>query len=208
LITLHLVRHGESEWHAENRYAGHTDIALTKLGHAQAIDLKEWAVALKPISIYSSDLSRAIDTARPSAESLGLKIQIEERLREVNFGKIEGLTPAEMESQYPELRKNFVKSPAGTLMPGGESGELALGRAMHVINEIVRRARDGDVLIVCHGTIMRLIACDLLGIEPDEYRRAFPAIPNIGRLTLQIIGNPTEKNAKLNAELIDPQFKS
>jgi probable phosphoglycerate mutase len=89
-------------------------------------------------------------------------------------------------------------------MPGGESGKLALIRAMHAINEIARRARDGDVLIVCHGTIMRLIACELLGIEPDEYRRAFPAIPNVGRLTLQIISNPTEKNAKLNAQLIDP----
>lgn len=202
MITLHLVRHGETEWHAENKYAGHTDISLTERGREQSRELVSWSLKVNPVSIHSSDLSRAIDTARPSAEALGLNLQIDDRLREVNFGEIEGLTPAEMESQYPVLRKEFVEFPASTLMPGGESGRLALARAMPSIREIVDAAGQGDVVVVCHGTLLRLIACELLGIDLNEYRRAFPAIPNVGHLSLEIIESPDSQGSGLKGSLI------
>ena len=161
-----------------------------------------WSLKVNPVSIHSSDLSRAIDTARPSAEALGLNLQIDDRLREVNFGKIEGLTPEEMESQYPALRKEFVDFPASTLMPGGESGKLALIRAMPCVYEIVEAASQGDVVVVCHGTLLRLIACELLGIDLNEYRRVFPAIPNVGHLSLEIIESPGGQSAGLKGLLI------
>jgi broad specificity phosphatase PhoE len=116
-MKLHIIRHGETIWHAENKYAGHTDIGLTKYGHTQAKTLATWAIEINPDAIYSSDLTRAIDTAKPSALALGLEIIVDSRFREVNFGQIEGLTPAEMEGQFHDLRQEFLVRPADTLMP-------------------------------------------------------------------------------------------
>jgi len=185
-MKLHLIRHAETVWHEENKYSGHTDIELTNLGHAQAKMLAAWAVELKPEAIYSSDLTRAIDTAKPSALALGLQIMVDSRFREVNFGRIEGLTPIEMDRQFHEVRQEFLARPADTKMPDGESGRLALQRALPAVDEIFSDLKDTDVMLVSHGTLIRLLVCHLLGVDLNQYRRVLPSIPNIGRITLSI----------------------
>lgn len=184
-MKLHIIRHGETVWHAENKYAGDTDIQLTNLGHTQAKTLATWAIEINPDAIYSSDLTRAIDTAKPSALALGLEIIVDSRFREMNFGKIEGLTPTEMELQFQELRQEFLVRPADTLMPEGESGRSALRRALPAIEEILS-GTNNNVMLFSHGTLMRLIVCQLLGIEINEYRRIFPNVPNTGRISLSV----------------------
>ncbi|MGH3434223.1 MAG: histidine phosphatase family protein [Thermocrispum sp.] len=77
-----MVRHGETVWHADNRYAGASDVPLTDQGHAQARLLTEWAKTAGLSACYSSTLSRAKDTARPVAEALGLPVRDDARLRE------------------------------------------------------------------------------------------------------------------------------
>ena len=186
MTTLYLVRHAQTVWHQENKYAGHTDIQLTELGHQQAAELIPWIKAVNPNVIASSDSVRAKDTALPLAESLGRELVIESRFREVNFGEIEGLTPDEMLIQYPELRAAFLLNPADTRMPGGESGREAVYRAIPALNELLAREDNGTIVVVCHGTLMRLLTCSLLGINLNEYRRKFPMIPNTGRIALEV----------------------
>jgi broad specificity phosphatase PhoE len=185
-MKLHLIRHAETVWHEENKYSGHTDIELTNLGHAQAKMLATWAVELKPKAIYSSDLIRAIDTAKPSAHALGLQILVDSRFREVNFGQIEGLTPIEMDQQFHEVRQEFLARPADTKLPDGESGRLALQRALPAVDEILSDLKDIDVMLVSHGTLIRLLVCHLLGIDLNQYRQVLPSFPNIARITLSI----------------------
>jgi broad specificity phosphatase PhoE len=200
---LHLVRHGESEWHLENRYAGQTDIVLTNRGHIQAESLIAWAREIKPSVIYSSDLIRAIETALPMSRSIGLDLRIDARLREVNFGEIEGLTPEEMSQKYSELRKEFILYPADTRMPYGESGVEALERALPGVIEVLSEIGDGSAIIVCHGTLMRLIACWMLGIDVNQYRRVFPVIPNGGRISLKLNHNESYLASPSRAGLIE-----
>jgi len=203
VTTLYLVRHAETEWHQANRYAGHTDIQLTEFGHQQATGLIPWIKAVNPNVIASSDSLRAKDTARPLAESLGKDLVIEPRFREVNFGKIEGLTPDEMLVQYPDLRAAFLLNPADTRMPGGESGREAVSRALLGLREILARKDNEIVIVVCHGTLMRLLTCSLLGINLNEYRRTFPIIPNIGRIALQVDGIQKESNSTLTGIFLE-----
>lgn len=183
-MELHLIRHGESEWHKENRYAGHTDISLSREGISQSETLASWAKILKPDVIYTSDLSRAVDTAKPMGDSLGLMPHKSSLLREVNFGSIEGLTPNQFQSDYPELWQNFSKKPAFTKMPRGESGASAVDRSWPMLEEIILNNFNRKVIIVFHGTLMRLVTCRLLGIDLNEYRRVFPEIRNLGRIFL------------------------
>src|SRR5437660_8217709 len=95
---LTLVRHGETEWHAENRYAGRTDVGLTQKGLLQAEQLAQWSRTAGLHAIWSSSLSRALRTAEPSARATGLAVQIDSRLVELDFGDAEGMTSQEMAS--------------------------------------------------------------------------------------------------------------
>ena len=192
-MELHLIRHGESEWHKENRYAGHTDISLSREGRSQSETLASWAKIIKPDLIFTSDLSRAVETAKPMGDSLGLIPHKSPLLREVNFGSIEGLTPEEFESKFPKLWQNFSKKPAFTRMPEGESGASALDRAWPMLKEIILTNKGRKVVIVFHGTLMRLLTCRLLGIDLNEYRRVFPEIQNLGRIMLRVTA-PDEVN--------------
>lgn len=203
MTTLYLVRHAETVWHQENKYAGHTDIQLTELGHQQAAELIPWIKAVNPNVIASSDSLRAKDTALPLAESLGKELVIESRFREVNFGEIEGLTPDEMLVQYPELRAAFLLNPADTKMPGGESGREAVSRALPGLIELLARKDNKIVIVVCHGTLMRLLACKLLGINLNEYRRTFPMIPNTGKIALQVERIQQECSSTLTAIFLE-----
>jgi probable phosphoglycerate mutase len=184
-MELHLIRHGESEWHKDNRYAGHTDISLSREGRSQAETLASWGKIVNPDVIFTADLSRAVDTAKPMGDSLGLIPFQSSLLREVNFGSIEGLTPEEFKSNYPKLWQNFSKKPALTRMPEGESGISALDRAWPMLKETMLSNIGRKVVVVFHGTLMRLITCRLLGIDLNEYRRVFPEIQNLGRIMLR-----------------------
>jgi broad specificity phosphatase PhoE len=180
------VRHAETIWHAENKYAGHKDIPLTELGHSQAQELIKWTLEIQPTAVYSSDLIRAIDTARPLSDALGIEIKIDKRLREVNFGEIEGLTQLEIKEKYPKLYENYLITPANVQMPGGESGKTALERAWPAVTEIITQNSDKDIILVSHGTLIRLIACELLGIDLNKYRQIFPDIVNTAKISLRI----------------------
>ncbi|MEO6804278.1 MAG: histidine phosphatase family protein, partial [Granulicella sp.] len=131
-----LVRHGETIWHAENRYAGRTDIALTPLGEAQAQHLALWAASAKLNAVWSSPLARAKQTATAAAIAAHLPLQIDPRLVELDFGQGEGLTSTEMKTQFPRERAAFEQDPATNFLPGGEDPKLATDRGMSALASI------------------------------------------------------------------------
>jgi broad specificity phosphatase PhoE len=179
---LFLVRHGTTVWHAENRYAGATDIALDARGYLQAERLATWASAAGLAAIWSSPLGRARETAAPAARAVGLDPSIDERLREIDFGQIEGKTMAEAERLFPEEIRRFKADPATYPMPGGEDPNQAAWRAVSALREIASLHAGGRVLVVAHNTLIRLALCSLFSIPLMRYRTVFPAVRN-GALT-------------------------
>ncbi|HVJ03917.1 MAG TPA: histidine phosphatase family protein [Sphingomonas sp.] len=177
MTTLFLVRHGESIWHAENRYAGSSDIALTSNGIRQAEALREWADARRPARVVSSPLLRARETATPAARAAGVELEVVPELTESDFGIAEGRTLAEMRSDWPEATAAFVEDPGANPWPGGESPMAAAARGAAALRAIA--AGGGPVLVVAHNTLLRLSLCNLLGIPPGSYRRALPQLRNV-----------------------------
>jgi len=184
--TLYLVRHGQTIWHAENRYTGSSDIALTPEGEEEAGRLASWAAVTRPDGVYSSPLERARLTAEPSARALGVDLVEHHDLREVDFGEGEGLTRDEMASRFPDALNAFLRAPAENPLPGGERGLDAIARARPVVDAIVKDHRDGSALLVLHSTLVRLLLCDLLGIEPNRYRSLFPRVVNCAITTVEV----------------------
>jgi len=186
MTTVHLVRHGETIWHAENRYTGRSDVSLTEHGEAQARRLAAWAASAGLTGLVSSDLRRAVRTASPAAEATGLALSVEPLLREVDFGDGEGLTSQEMLATFPASMRKFHSHPATQPLPNAEMGFEACRRALPALARIVEEAPTGNVLLVSHSTLIRLVLCWLLGLPIDEYRRLMPKLGNVTRTTVEI----------------------
>ncbi|GAA1192926.1 histidine phosphatase family protein [Prauserella alba] len=176
---LLLVRHGETTWHAENRYAGSSDVALTERGAAQAEALARRiaSAAEPPVAIHSSPLSRAAATAEPVGAALGLPVRAEPGLREAHFGLAEGRTLAELPAAVVE---RFRADPVAGAFPGAEPPAAVADRAVAALADIAERAAaaGGRALVVAHNTLLRLALCRLLGIPLPTYRRVLPQLEN------------------------------
>jgi probable phosphoglycerate mutase len=178
MTRLILVRHGETTWHAENRYAGTSDVSLSPVGVEQARRLAAWAVTAPLAAIWSSDLDRAQATAQWSADACSVDLHVDRRLRELDFGAGEGLTVAEMADRFPEALQAFRADPAAAPLPGGEYPGAAAERFTDCLDDLRQQYGGGSVLVVAHSTVIRLALCQLIGVPLSRYRQVFPILRN------------------------------
>ena len=182
MTVIHLVRHGETNLNAQDRYSGRADAPLNDTGRLQAAALGAWAATREISRIVVSPTSRARMSAGPAATATGLSIIVDERWSEVDFGRAEGLERAELMRRFPAEYAAFVASPADVPLPGGEAGRDAIGRLRAAFDDAAASAP--EVLVVGHSTAFRLLLCDQLGIDPNRYRTVFPHLENGGVTTL------------------------
>ena len=209
MTRLALVRHGETIWHAENRYAGSTDIPLNPRGLEQAERLAIWAATADLAAIWVSPLRRARETAAPSERATGIAARVDERLREIHFGEAEGLTNSEIMQSFPDAFAAFQSDPVAHHLPHGEDPRDVVRRAMECFNEIQIAHPRGRVLVVTHNTVIRLALCQLLGVPLSKYRSAFPVMANgalseirlrDGEVSLLKLNSPLESDVAALAE--------
>jgi broad specificity phosphatase PhoE len=191
MTHLVLVRHGETVWHAENRYAGSSDVALTARGLEQAAQLGAWARTAHLAAVWTSPLSRARITATTCADITGLPLQIDARLRELDFGAAEGLTSAEMGRRLPDALEAFRTDPVANHLPDGEDPVKTADRFTACLHDIAQQHPDGRVLVVTHTTAIRLALCRLIGISLSAYRQLFPFVRNCGLTELRLTNGQT-----------------
>ena len=168
---FYLLRHGETEWNAQNRFCGRTDVPLSEAGRRQAKSLAE---RLKPLpfeALYSSPLKRALETARLISESVGLQPVPDQRLVELDYGRWEGKTLAEIMENDPKTYCAWDADPAHVAPPGGESGLEAQQRVVSFLDFLAAQHPRGHVLVALHKTVCRLAICHVLGMSASEYRR-------------------------------------
>lgn len=176
---LLIARHGETVWHAENRYAGgDSDIDLTELGRRQASDLGRWALASGVEVVVSSPVRRARETATPSAEAIDVPLQVVPGLKEISFGVAEGRSGAEIDAEDPQMMADFRADPVAHPFPGAEPPQDAAVRGAASLREIATKYHGDRVLVVAHNTLLRLSLCELLGVPAGQYRRIFPRLEN------------------------------
>ncbi len=198
MTRLVFVRHGESIWHGDNRYAGSSDVRLSETGTRQAAELAGWAVNAGLTAVWSSPMTRTLETAGPVAALANLPVHSDERLRELAFGDGEGKTIAEMRQLFPQEVAAFLERPATHHLPGGEPPGDGVARAMAAIDEITADKSDGRVMVVMHSTLLRLVLCHLLGLPLDSYRRVFPNVGN-ARITEVRLNDGVESLLQFNS---------
>jgi phosphoserine phosphatase len=176
VATILLARHGETDWNAERRWQGHADRPLTARGRAQAAALAERLREVELAAVYSSDLSRARDTAAVVAASQGVELHTLSELREVDVGSWSGLTRAEAEARYPTGFTRWLRGDSG--WEDGETYEQMSERVLAAVRRLASRNPDRPVLIVSHGGPIRAIHAAALGLNVHTYRRIRPVEPN------------------------------
>jgi broad specificity phosphatase PhoE len=178
---LYLVRHAASDARAAGRCCGRTDVALSPAGREAAERLAPGLAGLHVEAVFASPLRRAVDTARPAAELLGMEVRTLAGLAEVDFGAFEGLTLAEAERADPEAYAGWMAAPASVRFPGGESMADVRERALAAVGDIVAGHPGGGVLAVAHGGPIRAIVGAVLEV-PE--RALFRLEVAYGALTL------------------------
>jgi broad specificity phosphatase PhoE len=129
---------------------------------------------LQPIlveALYSSPLGRALETARLIGEALGREPVVDPRLAELNYGAWEGSTFEEIKRATPAIYWAWDADPANLAPPGGETGVHLIERVTPFLSDVAQRHRSGNVVVVCHKTVCRLLACHMMGAPLSEYRR-------------------------------------
>jgi len=153
VTTLLLVRHGETDWNAERRWQGHADVPLNERGRDQARALAEELADAEIDAIYTSDLSRAHDTAEAVGARLGIPVVADPALREIDVGPIEGLT-AEEAKEFDGWQ--------------GEPKEAHAQRILDALRRIAELHPAERVLVVTHGGSMRRVH-EHLGLEGGPF---------------------------------------
>lgn len=160
LTRIGLIRHGLTDWNVEKRAQGQSDIPLNESGRRQARALAERLRGEEWDYIFSSDLSRAKETADLVAEALGLSVQTDERLREEGYGEAEGTTKEERISRWGSEWKS--------LPLGIEDQESVTARGMSFIRDVSNRYPGKNILIVSHGALLGLTLKSLIPHEDTE----------------------------------------
>jgi alpha-ribazole phosphatase len=164
LSRLLLVRHGETELNSSQRYWGSTDVALGAVGLRQAEMLRDRLASEKINYVYSSSMKRAMTTAEVICTGHHLPVSACPELKEINFGRIEGLDFNQVQEQYPDIASKWIQRSPYLAYPEGESLTQLDRRVAEFIARLEKHAAADIVLVVAHSGVLRTLICQLMAL--------------------------------------------
>jgi broad specificity phosphatase PhoE len=195
-INLFLVRHGQTEWNLEGRYQGITNTKLTEEGRKQAELAAKYLSRVNFSGFYSSPIGRTIETAEVFKKILDKDYQVKENLKEMNFGKWEGLKFDDIIVKYGTDFNNWIKNPFENPPTGGESFSDIIERGSQEINSIVNEKEDGsNILLITHGGFIVAMLVHWLKIPPERWSSI---IQNHGAINIVVIDKEIPYISQIN----------
>jgi broad specificity phosphatase PhoE len=183
MTTLWLVRHGQTDWNVAGRWQGQSPLApsLNAAGRAQAEALRVQLDLSRLDAVYTSDLTRARETAALITAGTALSVQVDPRLREINLGQWEGLPSEDIARRFPAELAERQRDPAGARAPGGECAAEVAARVWAAADDIARAHPHGTVLVVSHGLALSALLCRAQGLGLEH---AYTQVPDNARPTI------------------------
>jgi probable phosphoglycerate mutase len=185
MTHLILIRHGETDWNREGRWQGQADVPLNENGLRQAVQIANLLRNKKIQIIYSSDASRARQTAEALGRAIGLRVNVDVRLREIHQGAWQGLLITEIKERYSKEFRSRRANPLTIAPPGGETTKQVQERALSFIKDIYDHYPNEAVAIVSHGFTIAVIVAHLKRIP---FRKVWNLVPKNGDLIELDIG--------------------
>ena len=170
MLSLYLLRHGETEFSRDDRFCGRIDAPLTAGGREMAARFATTYGAIDWRAIITSTRIRAIESATPLALRTGLVVEADARLDEMFYGEWQGLSKQEIAARDGDYFARWERDPS-IGPPLGESPREVSARALAAVQDLLARHAEGPVLVVSHKALLRILLCQLFGIELRHYRR-------------------------------------
>jgi len=184
VLSLYLLRHGETAFSHHNRFCGRIDAPLTAEGRAMAAAFADAYAAVPWAAIVTSTRTRTIDTATPIAARVGLEVKQDLRLDEMSYGDWQGLSKAEAAARHPDHFARWLEDPS-VGPPNGERPADVAARALAAIEDLRARHPDGgNVLVVSHKAVLRMLFCRLVGLEVRHYRGVDWPVSGVTRIDI------------------------
>ncbi len=178
MVTLLLLRHGYSVYNKAKRFTGQQDIPLDTVGVLQAQSAAKYLMENYAINaVYSSDLCRAVETAKPVATALNLPITRLSSLREMHLGLWETLSFEEARKKFPENYLYYKENPGLARPDGGENYAELTKRVKNALEDIAKAHENETVLVATHGGVIRAFRTMLLNV-PLSALQTVPHVPN------------------------------
>lgn len=168
-MRLLLTRHGQTDWNIAGRYQGHSDVPLNQIGQSQATQIAKRLSKETIHAIYTSDLSRAANTAQAIADFHQLEIKKNSRWRELAFGDWEGMTHQEMSAHSPKLFEAWMKDSLNISTPNGETLAQLAKRVNSASDDLKSQHKDQTVLVVSHSGALQSLLSAILGVDLNRY---------------------------------------
>ncbi|MBI5628363.1 MAG: histidine phosphatase family protein [Candidatus Rokubacteria bacterium] len=168
-FRLIVLRHGETEWNRQGRYQGCIDTRLSQEGRAQARAASQALASRKLAAVYSSQLTRAKETAEMIAAHHRVAVSEDSAFAEICHGLWEGLTVEEARAEFPDLYAAWRERPGTVTMPGGENLAQVRDRVLDRLERLRTDHDGGTVCLVTHGSPLRLVLLDALGCSLDRF---------------------------------------
>lgn len=163
-----IIRHGESKGNAERAFLGHSDWDMTPKGYLQAQKTADFLNGVNIDAVYSSDLIRAYNTAKPVADRRGLNITTTQELREIFAGLWEGMKFDDIAEVYPKSHKTWMEDVGNAVCDGGESVAHLQERVKAELERIARENNGKTVCVATHATPIRTMLCVWNGLPVEE----------------------------------------
>lgn len=192
---FYLFRHGETDWNLHGKSQGQVDIALNETGREQARRLGRALRYFRLDTLVSSDLERALETARLASDGLNLDIQVTDALREAHFGVAQGLTYQEVDERFGrgsvDTWRSGVEGNWDFAFPGGETSNQVLARSFGYLEEFARTRPERCVGVSTHGGVIRRFVQKILAVPgyptpiPNGVVYLFTFDPGSGRWRIE-----------------------
>jgi broad specificity phosphatase PhoE len=169
-LKLYFLRHGETAYSKTGSYCGEVDAELTAEGVRMANAFADVYRLMAWTAVYVSPMKRTVATAQPLCDALGCQMELRPGLAEMHYGKWEDRTAEYVKEHFWDDYIHWLTEPAWNPPTGGETSVEIASRASLVIAEIQQKYTTGNVLVVSHKATIRIVLCDLLGIDLGRYR--------------------------------------
>jgi broad specificity phosphatase PhoE len=186
MTRLFFIRHGETDWNVECRWQGQADVPLNAKGLEQAAQIAQGLRSHDLDAIYSSDLTRARQTAEILASAAGLPVFVDARLREIHLGEWEGLLVSEIDERFAKEFQRRYLHPLSVTPPGGETTRQVQERMISAIQEILASHPGEKVAVVSHGFAIAVTLASLQGIPIEKVRGLVPVNGEVQELEVTL----------------------
>ena len=168
MTRIILIRHGETLWDIEKRAIGHLDIPLSDLGKKQSIAIAGRLKDIPFTHLYSSDLGRAIQTAKYISEICNVDIKIDPDLREININKVNAcIQYNQKQNEGSADYQNKIENKLDCITPNSETHRQRQDRIINVMNSLAHIHANETIVVVSHSSILKGFLEFVIGLESN-----------------------------------------